>query len=177
MNDCGFVNNGCQNQLWTFNQQNYTITSKATGHCLTLHPSGRHNVGAAPCTPENQPFQTWILRRSSESGIAQIVAALSDIRGDDTRACLAAANTVRPGALEIWAGPLTGSRQVVVLFNRNVDHATDISLDLKLLGLDSAVVRDLWEQKDLGVFQSSFTASVQPHDVKMLLVKPQAFVV
>jgi len=36
---------------------------------------------------------------------------------------------------------------------------------------DTASVRDLWEKRDLGVFNSSFTAQVPKHGVVLLKVK------
>jgi alpha-galactosidase len=36
---------------------------------------------------------------------------------------------------------------------------------------DAASVRDLWEKRDLGVFNSSFTAQVPTHGVVLLRVK------
>ena len=51
----------------------------------------------------------------------------------------------------------------------------EISVSWEELGYPehfSAAVRDLWQHKDLGKFNGKFAASVAPHGVVMLTVKP-----
>lgn len=74
--------------------------------------------------------------------------------------------------LEIWAGPLTGGSQAVVLFNRGDGDSAQITVKWTDIGFPndhSAKVRDLWAHKDLGVFTGSFTSpDIGPRSVMML---------
>jgi len=74
--------------------------------------------------------------------------------------------------LEIWAGPLTGGSQAVVLLNRgelNNEQITVQWTDIGFAADRSAKVRDLWTHQDLGVFTGHFTASnIALHAVVML---------
>jgi alpha-galactosidase len=56
------------------------------------------------------------------------------------------------------------------LFNRG-ESALRITLDFKAIGAPaSAKLRDLWERKDLGTMQNSYTAEVPKHGVVFLKV-------
>ena len=67
------------------------------------------------------------------------------------------------GPLQIWARPLADGSQAVGLFN-STDAAIDMTLDFKTVGAPSqARVRDLWQHKDVGMVEGSFTANVPPH--------------
>ena len=87
--------------------------------------------------------------------------------------CLARTKDVRGGALEVWAGRLTGGDLVVVLFNRNAANMTHIAVQWADVGLDVSKrmkVRDLWGRQDLGVYAGSFTTRtpVELHGAVML---------
>jgi alpha-galactosidase len=74
--------------------------------------------------------------------------------------------------LEIWAGPLSGGSQAVVLLNRGDGGSSQITVNWKDIGFPtdhSAVVRDLWARKDIGTFTGSYTSpDIDPHAVMML---------
>ena len=76
--------------------------------------------------------------------------------------------------LEIWAGPLEGGSQAVVLLNRgdnDNEHITVKWTDIGFPADHSASVRDLWAHQDLGVFKGSFTSPmIVPHAVMMLKI-------
>jgi alpha-galactosidase len=78
------------------------------------------------------------------------------------------------GALEVWAKDLEDGSKTVGLFSRwdyeDLEVVADWS-DLKIKG--KQVVRDLWQQKDLGVFEDRFAAIVPAHGVVMLKITPQ----
>ncbi|KAL5569623.1 hypothetical protein UlMin_026198 [Ulmus minor] len=80
------------------------------------------------------------------------------------------------GCSQVWAGPLSGQRFVVVLWNR-CSNATTITATWKSLGLQSSTsvsVRDLWQHKDVaGDAVSSFSARVDSHDCHMYIFTPQ----
>src|ERR1700733_1431574 len=77
-----------------------------------------------------------------------------------------------PG-LEVWAKSLsTSGERAVLLLNRTAAPA-QIALLWRDLGLredSSATARDVWAQKDLGEFPSSYSATVPAQDVVLLLV-------
>src|SRR5882762_1421543 len=72
------------------------------------------------------------------------------------------------GPLEIWVKPLANGSRAVGLFNRG-ESSLKITLDFKMLGgADSLKLRDLWEHKDLGEIENSYTAEVPKHGVVLL---------
>lgn len=74
---------------------------------------------------------------------------------------------------QVWARPLVDGSKAVVLYNADTKpHAIRASF-VKLGITTAATVRDLWAHKDLGSFQDSYSASVPPHGVVVVKVKPQ----
>ena len=72
------------------------------------------------------------------------------------------------GPLEIWARPLADGSQAAALFNRG-ESTLKITLDFKAIGAPASVkLRDLWERKDLGTKEKSYTADVPSHGVVFL---------
>jgi alpha-galactosidase len=79
-----------------------------------------------------------------------------------------------PGTnLEVWSKPMSGTNtRAVALFNRT-GAATSMTVQWTTIGIPagSATVRDLWNQKDLGSFTGSYTATTVPsHGVVVLKV-------
>ncbi len=108
-----FMCNGRDNQIWTWNTTDETLSSKLRGDYLTVKPE-----------------------------------------------------------LEIWAGPLSGGSQAVVLLNQDDNGSNEITVQWTDIGFPidhSAVVRDLWAHKDVGVFAGNYTSpKIDPHAVMML---------
>jgi alpha-galactosidase len=78
----------------------------------------------------------------------------------------------KEGELLVYAKALEDGSWAVGLINRGAATAS-VTLkweDLKLVG--GQVVRDLWRQKDLGVFDRQFSSPVAPHGVVLLHVTP-----
>ncbi|XP_044495344.1 alpha-galactosidase-like isoform X2 [Mangifera indica] len=77
--------------------------------------------------------------------------------------------------LEIWAGPLSKRRVVVVLWNRSNSQAP-ISVSWRETGLSPSahvIVRDLWEHSFISMKKSGgLTANVAPHACKMYILTP-----
>jgi alpha-galactosidase len=72
--------------------------------------------------------------------------------------------------LEVWARPLSDGTIAAGLFNRGL-QAASVSVrfaDLNVGG--SQVVRDLWQQKDVGVFADRFTAAVPAHGAVLVKI-------
>jgi len=73
--------------------------------------------------------------------------------------------------LEIWAKELDDGSKAVGLFNRNSATQT-IQVTWNSLGLGGKnLVRDVWRQKDEGVFSNSFSAVVPAHGVKLITLR------
>jgi alpha-galactosidase len=85
-----------------------------------------------------------------------------------------AALLVRKGSVEVWAKDMEDGSKAVGLFNRGrVETPVTVKWsDLGVVG--SQVVRDLWRQKDLGSFDTEFTAKVGRHGVMLIRVRPSA---
>jgi alpha-galactosidase len=74
------------------------------------------------------------------------------------------------GPVEIWAKPLKGGAKAIGLFNRD-DTALPITLKLSDVGFSAgAKARDVWQAKDLGKLQATYTATVPRHGVALLIL-------
>jgi alpha-galactosidase len=72
------------------------------------------------------------------------------------------------GPVEIWAKPLKGGDKAVGLFNRD-DTPLPVTLKLSDVGFAGSVkARDIWQAKDLGKIQDTYTATVPRHGVVLL---------
>ena len=78
------------------------------------------------------------------------------------------------GDLEVWVRQLHDGGRAVVLFNRG-EAEQDMTVSWTEIGYTSQMtvaVRDPWQKKDLGRFESHFAASVPPQDVVMVKLTP-----
>ncbi|CAN6453478.1 unnamed protein product [Victoria cruziana] len=77
--------------------------------------------------------------------------------------------------LEVWAGPLSGRRIAVVLWNRSSSRAL-ITVGWREIGISSytrVAVRDLWAHVDVSRGQQfRLAAYVGPHACKMYILTP-----
>ncbi|KAI7758188.1 hypothetical protein M8C21_006517, partial [Ambrosia artemisiifolia] len=80
------------------------------------------------------------------------------------------------GCLQVWAGPLSGNRFAIVLWNRCSEGGT-IKVSWDSLGLESSVsvsVRDLWKHEDVVADAvASFGVHVGAHSCEMFLLTPK----
>ena len=82
----------------------------------------------------------------------------------------AAGRRARAGSTEVWARPLHDGSVAVGLFNLG-PAAVDVTARWSDLGLHGKQqVRDLWLQKDIGLFDEAFTASVPPHGAVLVKI-------
>ncbi|WP_116092099.1 glycoside hydrolase family 27 protein [Sphingomonas crusticola] len=80
----------------------------------------------------------------------------------------------KDGDQEAWVKPLSGGRRAVLFFNRGA-KAAPTQVAWEALGYPPALkaqVRDLWAHRPLAASAGRLGATVQPHDVVMLLVTP-----
>ena len=75
---------------------------------------------------------------------------------------------------DVWLRPLTDGSWAIALFNRTWEER-EIAADFKALDLPaSCVVRDVWAQKDLGVFTGRFAASIPGHAALLYRLRSSA---
>lgn len=73
---------------------------------------------------------------------------------------------------EIWAKPLHDGSVAVGLFNLS-DNSQAISVTCDQLSINGPqLIRNLWKQKDEGLFNNSYTSTVAPHGVMFFKIKP-----
>jgi len=78
----------------------------------------------------------------------------------------------KDGDLEIWTRTLSGGAIAVGLFNRSTS-AAPITLKLSDVGLKrGSSIRDIWSATALTAPNGEFTATVPPHGVVLLILKP-----
>jgi len=74
------------------------------------------------------------------------------------------------GPLQVWMKPLADGSKAVGLFNEG-ESTMPVTIHFKDIGFTGKVsVRDLWERKDLGTFNGSYTAQVPRHGAVMIKV-------
>jgi len=74
---------------------------------------------------------------------------------------------------EVWVKDLEDGTKAVGLFNRG-ETATQVRAKWSDLGLKGAqIVRDLWRQQDVGVFEGQFMVSVPRHGVAFVRLRPK----
>ncbi|AQT67229.1 Alpha-galactosidase A precursor [Anaerohalosphaera lusitana] len=79
----------------------------------------------------------------------------------------------KDGPIEIWARPLADGSWAVGLLNKHDEEAKDITFDYAMVDLEgTAEVRDVWAHMDMGEFTDSYTDKVEPHETKLIIVKP-----
>jgi alpha-galactosidase len=75
---------------------------------------------------------------------------------------------------EVWTKPLEEESMAVALYNRG-DKPADVSVaasELPVFGPNSAFVRDLWRQRDLGRMGPTLTVLVAPHGAELYRIGP-----
>lgn len=119
-----------------------------------MHNTYGPNVYALVCSKNAKQMWTW----DEKDGT---------ITSKSSGGCL----TV-PFELEVWAGPLQGGSQAVVLLNRASNGSEEITVkwgDIGFSANESAKIRDLWAHEDLGIFTGSYTSpKINSHEVMML---------
>ena len=92
-------------------------------------------------------------------GNREMLAVNQDVLGK------AAGRKSSDGWTEVWARPLEDGSMAVGLFNRGPEAAT-VAVKWSDLGIaGSRMVRDIWQQKDLGRSTNEFSATVPRHGV------------
>ncbi len=77
---------------------------------------------------------------------------------------------VKDGEVQVWVKNLEDGKIAVGIFNLGND-SKKYSLDLRKIGSTSKVkIRDLWRQKNLGLFSERFTTEIPSHGVRLIKI-------
>ncbi|MCO5564530.1 hypothetical protein L7F22_018192 [Adiantum nelumboides] len=101
---------------------------------------------------------------------AEVIAVNQDSLGVQGR------KVKQSGDLEVWAGPLSEKRVVVILWNRGTSSSL-ITAEWSDIGLSPSTTmkpRELWQQQNLPSHTRSLSAEVEAHSVKMFVLKPSS---
>jgi alpha-galactosidase len=75
------------------------------------------------------------------------------------------------GPIEVWMKPLADGSKAVGLFNRE-QGSVKVSVRFSDIGLGKiAKARDLWQRRELGIFNDTFFADVAPHSVVLVKLR------
>ena len=77
-----------------------------------------------------------------------------------------------PAHLQVWAGPLSGGRVAVVLWNRGNSSASILGRFANMQLSGQARVRDCIAHRDLGVARGQIEHTVSAHDVGVYVLTP-----
>jgi len=80
----------------------------------------------------------------------------------------------KKGDLEVWARDLEDGSKAVGLFNRGEAEAEVEAVWTEVGVSGPQLARDLWRQKDLGVFRDGFKAAVPRHGVVLVRLRPES---
>ncbi|KAJ0695121.1 putative alpha-galactosidase [Helianthus annuus] len=120
------------------------------------------------CDVRNMTAETFEILSNKE-----VIAVNQDPLGIQGRKVNA---TGTDGCLQVWAGPLSGNRFAVVLWNRCSEGGT-INVSWDSIGLESSVsvsVRDIWKHENVVADAvASFGVHVDSHSCEMFVLTPK----
>ncbi len=94
----------------------------------------------------------------------EVIAVNQDVLGKEAKQIIKTKN------YQVWIKELEDGSKAVGIFNLNEQYQK-ISINWSDLLLQKNMkVRDLWRQKNLGVFENNFTTKVAPHGVSLIKV-------
>lgn len=95
----------------------------------------------------------------------EVIAVDQDARGIQGR------RISQIGPAQVWAKPLSRGRMAVGLFNSG-ESSLPVSVHFSELGYFRSVrMRDIWEGRDLGVFNDDYSTTVPRHGVALLEIR------
>ncbi|KAK8935890.1 Alpha-galactosidase [Platanthera zijinensis] len=119
------------------------------------------------CDVRNMTAETFEILSNKE-----VIAVNQDALGVQGRKVSVTGNN---NCSQVWAGPLTGKRAVVILWNR-CSESVEITANWETIGLHASTavsVRDLWKHEDVADnVLGRIGAFVEPHDCKVYILSP-----
>ncbi|CAI0415358.1 unnamed protein product [Linum tenue] len=118
-----------------------------------------------------------VANATATRAVAHIVGNEEVIRINQDPLGVQAKKTRMMGSREIWAGPISGYRFVVMLLNRadagDDDTVTAYWDDVGIPAKSLVEVRDVWEHKTLGrAVAGNISATMPPRSCKLYILKP-----
>lgn len=113
--------------------------------------------------------------RSTDSETLKILSNREVIAVNQDKLGVQGKKIKKDGDLEVWGGPLSGGRVVVLLLNRGSSKAT-ITAYWSDLGLHSTTLvraTDVWQHTTRRSVKGQISAEVEVHDCRMYVLTPQ----
>lgn len=112
--------------------------------------------------------------RSMDSATKGILSNKAVINVNQDRLGVQGKKIKSNGGVEVWAGPLSGSRVAIVLWNRGSSYAT-ITATWSEVGLKAskAVIQDLWKGSTRTTGDGQVSASLDSHACAMYILTPK----
>jgi len=86
-----------------------------------------------------------------------------------------ASRIIQDGKMEVWAKDMEDGSKAVGLFNRG-SREQSITVKCSDLGISGEqTVRDLWRQKDIGIYTDQFQANIGRHGVVLVKIAPKKY--
>jgi alpha-galactosidase len=94
----------------------------------------------------------------------EVIAVDQDPLGKQAR------QVIKKDSLQVWVKELEDGTKAVGIFNLQSDFHP-ITLKWEEIGLQGGIrVRDLWQQKDLGIKENGYTVTIAPHGVNLIKI-------
>ena len=146
-----------KNQEWVYHKENKTISSKfKPNKCIDVYNFEGPTVQTFPCHTGNN--QKWEYDEN-EHTLKSLGKCLTIYMNEEAK--------------EIWAGNLSDGSYAVLFLNRGT-FTNEIEVNWKEIGFNNtqAKLRDLWEKKDLGIFNNGYKVSLKSHASQLLKIIP-----
>lgn len=147
----------------------HAITAACFPAFAPRSPAPRLTVRARPRCLAKAPLLIGTDLRHSSQEVLDILGNTEAIAVNQDAAGVQGRLLKKTDDYQLWGGPLSGGGFVAAMVNLASSPAS-LVFDFSLLhGAPNQLhVRDLWAKKDLGVFTSTFSATVGVHDVAFL---------
>ena len=146
-----------KNQEWVYDKEKKTIKSKMNDYCINAMNYVGPVVNVEPCT--GMFNQAWE-RDEGKEHFRFFENCITPEKDDDVT--------------EVWAGELYDNSVAVILLNRGIKKRK-IGFNWEEVGFKNgrAVVRDLWERKDIGIFEGEYEAEIESHSSQLIKIIPK----
>ena len=149
--------NNTLNQKWTYDKETKKITSKLyTDKCVHLYNLDYLYVQPHICRNEiNQKWEYDEVEHTFKSMGKCLTTYLNE------------------EVTEVWAGELFNKTYTVLLLNK-ASETHNVNITWKEIGFKAskAYIRDLWERKDLGIFEMGYNVTLNSHSSQLLKIFP-----
>ena len=145
-----------KNQMWNYTDKHIVSQMNST-RCIDVYNHVGPYVQTSECDNESDS-QIWEYDEKNHT-LKMNGKCLSSIP--------------EPQTTEVWAGKLDNGTYAVLLLNRGTVKSI-VEISWKEIGFNNtqASLRDLWEKRDLGIFNDSYYVYLDSHDSQLIKVTP-----